>query len=1450
MKQLERKNVMDILLFILLLALAVSISVPLSKKIDNRLNMMAKSIAVDFENTTGFSLTYTSLSPSIFRKLVFTGLKISDLRTGTVIASIPQASLSYDILALLQGKPEESLQFITLKNGSIHIDALIHQDALMRLQSLFSSGTTSTHEAAMNLEAHLVNFRIFVSGAAFSIDSMISSGTIMLKDNRIKADIDSSISLASPLFEDFGFVECGVKMDAAIDLNAKAGNAGIRLKQINNKLFSLSSLAFILSYRDGVVAIDSIQNIQPYDLHCAWVLDSRVLSASFVSDRLQPLRWIEFKDAARIPCNLKNSELTGSANLSWNPEGGWVWSTDFSAAAPAAFYGGGRLDLNAYGSNSIINLDSLTFNGSSGTVFMEGSYDIETGVPEGYVSITELSLPGFPVFSGDVYIQGGPGQAELLLPEVRLGNSSWTSVSLSAAKNDTRIDFSAFAYDSTGKLGFDGSFLLGQNPFLEIYASFDSVSAHDALNAMYSFPQLQSLLPGKELIDASRGYELTTEMYVSSDLESFSYNLPRLVLASTIQDGRYLLLSSNGTERGVELSDISISFGDQKVTGSISTNFDSYGDVSFDCSLVYGALPYEVSGIYSDRELSFFGMYNLSGSVLFDSMGGISGNIVSSGLPVSVESLLLSIDVESSFVLLPDKTWKIDIENANLQEMGTLLPLDSILSFSGSLEPSGIFLDRVSISDSASDVAGTFSMTVIPSVEGTSRYSIDSSLSTASREELYQISGQVFKADELYFEARGQFSRIPLSRFLKSQTESNVISMECTMSGTPGTAFATARISDVVYRVGEFDLDAQASIILEDGTVSITEGIGSWHGNTFSDVSGTFSLDDFSGSVTALYNGVLGKKGVSATLFASLDSEIGQEPSAKSKKFDVVRIPEYFSVKTVFSNLSWGGFSVSNPVSCNFIRQPGITEVFAGKERIVSGYLLDDGTFSLSATGTSPILFTAEGLLNSSTVDIAVSGIRSDLSRLTASGAIEGITILKGSIDGELSITGIVNDPDFSGSITARDIIISIPLLFSESVGPFSFELAGTGKTIAVPTFSIPVGTGLCKADAIIEFDRWIPSEFSINLQTEQSKLIPVDVKSSRFKSKAFVWADLAAKYDSSGMNISGRTGIERGFIAVSLAPDESSGASVYDLPDFVANLSFSIGNKVEFLGQLDALPIIRGLAVAGKPLSLEIDTSAETFRIRGEAMLKGGEIFYFKRNFYLREGRITLNENQTLFDPLITVRAEVRERDSDGKPVRIILKVDNQPLASFVPVLTSDPLKSENEILALLGQITSADTSRETFIRDTVVTASDLLTQISLFRGAENALRDVLNLDIFSVRTLIIQNAVLGSTMQPETGGPMTIGNYFDNTTVYMGKYLGSAMYADLLTHFSYYDPKSAKNAGDAQGVYGNMLIQPELGLEVTTPLFMLRWAIMPSHPETLFVSDNSVTLSWKFSY
>ena len=81
------------------------------------------------------------------------------------------------------------------------------------------------------------------------------------------------------------------------------------------------------------------------------------------------------------------------------------------------------------------------------------------------------------------------------------------------------------------------------------------------------------------------------------------------------------------------------------------------------------------------------------------------------------------------------------------------------------------------------------------------------------------------------------------------------------------------------------------------------------------------------------------------------------------------------------------------------------------------------------------------------------------------------------------------------------------------------------------------------------------------------------------------------------------------------------------------------------------------------------------------------------------------MNETQNLFDPYVTIRAEIRERDIDGEFVRIILSVDNQPLSLFSPVLS--PIQcGQTEILTLMGQVTTGDASQDTFFKDLVITS------------------------------------------------------------------------------------------------------------------------------------------------
>ena len=208
----------------------------------------------------------------------------------------------------------------------------------------------------------------------------------------------------------------------------------------------------------------------------------------------------------------------------------------------------------------------------------------------------------------------------------------------------------------------------------------------------------------------------------------------------------------------------------------------------------------------------------------------------------------------------------------------------------------------------------------------------------------------------------------------------------------------------------------------------------------------------------------------------------------------------------------------------------------------------------------------------------------------------------------------------------------------------------------------------------------------------------------------------------------------------------------------------------------------------------------------------------------------------------------------ADGQPLTINLTAKEQhlDLERFRPVITTSPpmAMSDSDTMNLMGQVALGDLKNSNVLKETLLNASDILANIGLMKKLEQKARDVLHVDVFSVRSLLIQNVILENLFRSSNDKPLTIGNYFDNTSVYIGKYFGSAIYADAMLHLSYYDPLSAKTDSVRKPIYGNLLFQPEIGFEMNTPFALLRWHIAPSSLDSLFVSDTGLTLSWKFSY
>ncbi|MBR1912078.1 MAG: translocation/assembly module TamB domain-containing protein, partial [Treponema sp.] len=313
----------------------------------------------------------------------------------------------------------------------------------------------------------------------------------------------------------------------------------------------------------------------------------------------------------------------------------------------------------------------------------------------------------------------------------------------------------------------------------------------------------------------------------------------------------------------------------------------------------------------------------------------------------------------------------------------------------------------------------------------------------------------------------------------------------------------------------------------------------------------------------------------------------------------------------------------------------------------------------------------------------------------------------------------------------------------------------------------------------------------------------------------------------------------------------ESFFSSLTKSMDVLITVDAVVGRKVNMVIN----PFLRALITPNTKLHFDLDSGRGIWNLKSNVVLRGGQITYLTRNFYIKDGSITLNESQNGFNPFITVNAETRERDENNIPVTIVLSSENQPLANFRGRVYSIPARSEAQIMAMLGQIATGDSSD---VSGFFLSGLDYGMHVTVLRKIENSLRDLFNFDIFSIRVNVLQNSIKYGLASNSSSGTEDaifrnpIGNYLDNSSVYIGKYFGSSIYADVLLQWSY-DEILARNS---KFVGSGLVFHPEIGLEFDAPFAKIRWNFAPDltalHNGEVpsIVAGTSVTLSWRITF
>jgi hypothetical protein len=445
-----------------------------------------------------------------------------------------------------------------------------------------------------------------------------------------------------------------------------------------------------------------------------------------------------------------------------------------------------------------------------------------------------------------------------------------------------------------------------------------------------------------------------------------------------------------------------------------------------------------------------------------------------------------------------------------------------------------------------------------------------------------------------------------------------------------------------------------------------------------------------------------------------------------------------------------------------------------------------------------------------------------------------------------IQIRGSLGDPEFFGAAYGQSVRLRIPQYLEEDIRPVPMLVTIEGNEMTFGPLPAAVGDGRGMVTGWFRIDRWIPNIFSIDIAVPQETPLPFSFDISGVLARGNIAGNMNIAMEDLILRITGDLTPEE--TEISLDQAEMALAQQQDTYDTgrtpaMVDLGVTAGKKVEFLWPTRDFPLLQATADMGAHTRVTSDSLTRRFSFTGDVKLRSGEMFYFERSFYIRNGILSFREDEQSFDPRITVRAEARDRSSEG-PVTISLVVDNAPLKSFTARLESTPALSQSEILSLLGQsMTGASGGEGDAIKSPFIPAmADILGQFPIFRRWQRTVRDFFRLDMFSLRTQAVQNAVFQVTgIQDPVDRSNPVSNYFDNSSVFIGKYIGADMFAQAMVSLRY----------DANKVdFGGYTIEPNFGIELQSPLVNIRLNLIPIHPETWYISDSSITLTWDFSF
>jgi hypothetical protein len=1440
----------QILIFSALVALAVAILMPIQQAIQGGMISIRDDLITRLERQIGRKIRYSSISPSLFGSFDVRNVSIMGYDDNPVL-TMSRFNVAYSLLDLLRGKVQ-AIHSVRIDTPFVNLNTTRDQDLIEMFKNLKSGqGDSPQPVAALFPGKLMVRVRngkcVVLDGRdQFGIDAL--NMNIEIERSRMILDgrWDVGITVDNVLIGEPVSLYAAMRVSGSCRTDMEEGEAVLSIPAITGDVVSVDPIAFGFTLEDHVLRVGKMPNNLPFDFFLAYWLDDGKIDAQFECADFTLRELISFSGKLENVRRLLDIASSGTASFARGDDGGLGYAVNLAGTAQDADsrYVRAAFEIAIEGDEQYARIDTLRLsippvekNAAAfffGNVRFSGGVGLNPIAPDGILYLDEFSRFGKNGLYANVAISTRDSTRDSTREGVS-GREIWCealdrgqglgafSARLRPAGDD--LGFTVFARGSQGgSLSLEGN---SNSPSRRVEASLrlDSFSMGDL--ALMTLPFTRSALvpaPLKGLLD---GTVVTTEVAVATDFSHIAYNAPRFAVANGAGKGLSLLASLSGTERYFELNGSRFTWGEDMLLLSGKAEFADTEDMQFSVNIIYRDIDYYVEGeVLEGKSVNIQGSHGLEVS-LRASGGGYTGLMRSDGFPVPFLGYPAYCAFLARLQYNSTASWSMDLERFELTNITGPAGLAQI-RISGSANQSGVDFPVLYYRDPLGPLSGTANASW-----DTDYSAIYGMAVMGDGAENYHITGS-FENDRYYFTFLG--SSIRLDRAFRGVKA--VASGDMRFSWDSSTSFRTeCNLYSIAGTLYGKEFGATASAVLEREAFS---------------ARGTFSFHEIQGEVP--YFRINSEEGIVQTS-AAIQGLAGDKPIESSMLLtaDFKPLQSWLNVKEILSSVSgnihfdryrYGIEGQTQVFGINFSHSDGAFAVSGGPRNMIRFQLERDGSFYGGLSNPSPVRGTISGTIDKKTINAGIADLYVDLGELfKLLPNTEKFYLTGGYVNASVDIKGSLTDPEFFGSARATSLRIKIPDYLREDVRPIPFNIAMDGSEITFGPVAAAVGNGAGTVSGLFFFDRWIPNIFSVDINIPRETSIPYGFDIGGFIARGDAAGKLNVSMDNLIFDISGE--LYANNTEMGINHSEMTGPGSTDLYSrakipFVLDLIVSTGPVVEFVYPSSRFPILRANPDIGTRLRVTVDSLTQQFSLVCDVKIRSGEIFYFERSFYIRSGTLMFRENELNFSPRLTARAEVRDRTENG-PVTISMIVDNAPLLSFTARFESTPSLSQMEILALLGQNITGNQFGEdadTAWRSAISSASDFAAQLYIVRQFERVVRNFTRLDMFSIRTQVLQNVFLMSTgiLQPvdRIGG---VGNYFDNTTVFGGKYIGQDMFVQGMLSMRY------------EGERG-VTFAPDIGFELQNPLFSIRWDFIPTHPENWYINDNSITLikSWSF--